>query len=121
MDRKDQISQVNAARANKLTFAAQHAFHDFIFQVEGLSPLNKGMYPADVEAGEMARRTGCRAAAAPDTQPDGGFHLLDKPGYFPVDCIEIYLAVPADRVSKGFHAEIILNKWQPGQRLPGHP
>jgi len=106
MDRKDQVSQVNAARTNKLAFAAEHAFHNFFFEVLQFSPLYKGMDPPDVEIREMTCRTGCSAASAAHAQPDRRFDLVDEPSYFPVIRIEINLPVLTDRVTKGFHPDL---------------
>jgi len=58
MYRKDQVSQVDAAWANKLAFAAQHTFHDFSFKVVKFTSPDKCMDPADIEFSEMSCRTG---------------------------------------------------------------
>jgi hypothetical protein len=104
MYRKDQVSQVNTSRANELAFAAQHAFHDFLFQVIKLTSLDKSMDPADVEFSEMPCRAGPGATSATHAKPDGRLYCINKSGYFTIIGIEINLPVFADRVPKGFHA-----------------
>jgi hypothetical protein len=70
MYRKDQVSQVNAAGANELAFAAQHAFHYFLFKVIKLSSLDKSMNPTDVEFSEMSGRTGPGATSTTHAKHD---------------------------------------------------
>jgi hypothetical protein len=107
MNRKDQVPEVNAARANKLAFTTEHAFHDFFFQLLNFPPLNEGMDQPDVEIREMAGRTGGSAASAAHAEPDRRFSFVDKPGHFPVIRIEINLPVFADRIAKRFHPALL--------------
>jgi len=120
MDRKDQVPQVNTPGADQLTLAAQHAFHDFLFQLMGFPSLDECMHPSDIEFCKMSGRTGCSAAPASHAQADGRFKGIDEPGHFPVVCIEINLPVLGDRVAERFHAEFILNMWQPAVLWRGH-
>jgi hypothetical protein len=104
MNGKNQVSKVDAARAYKLAFTAQHAFHDFFFQVKEFSPLNQGMDLPDVQFREMSGCTGCRAASASHAKPDGGLYFIDKVSNTLVVGIKINLTVFADRVPERFHS-----------------
>jgi hypothetical protein len=70
MYRKDQVPHVNTSWANQLAFPAEHAFFDFVFQEFCFTPEENSVKAADIKVDKMSCRTGCRAAAAPDTDPE---------------------------------------------------
>ena len=100
---KDQVSKVHATRANELAFSAEHAFHDFFFQMVDFSPLKEGQNLPDVEIRELPGRTGGSTASASHTETDRRFDFIDDPRYFPVIRIVINLPVVTDPITKRFH------------------
>ena len=102
MDRKDQVSHVNASWTNQLAFSAEHAFFDFMFQKSCFTPEKDRVKPADIKIHKMAGCTGCGAAAAPDANPERRFERIQVVDYPHVLMIIIELAVGLYRIAEIF-------------------
>ena len=101
MDREDEISQVDAPRANQLAFAAEHAFHHFLLQLPCFAPPEEGMETPDVKTGKMPGRAGGSTTPALHTNMDGRLCSPDIIHDLAVIQVIVDLPVLADRITEG--------------------
>ena len=87
---KNNVADIDAARADERAFAAQHTVVEFVAQLRVLATLQQCVQAAYVECGQQVpRRAGRRATAAGHTNAQRRLVLQDRPHYLLVVAVVV--------------------------------
>lgn len=114
-DREHDFARVDAPRADKPAFAAEHAFRQLFVSAGVFAPAHEGLYFTQVERCEVSGRTGGRAVAAGDAGLQFGVLAEQLPRVAQVVLVEVDRTGLVDRISE-IHRVTLLTGRPPCRR-----